>query len=163
MFQLDAKLKELKDGNWHLINPYFEATINYTIWDCETSGMLLLRFEHFAANEVKFTIGNTNYESKKSFEIVISSIRNSRTSQTIQIEYKENENSKGLWKTTHEMCPSKGVLNMILNSEIELTYESKIYQYLHETHPNLVFNSTGIKFKILLDTDKYWWEISFKK
>ena len=33
MFQLDAKLKELKDRNWDLINPYFEVTINYTIWD----------------------------------------------------------------------------------------------------------------------------------
>ena len=52
---------------------------------------------------------------------------------------------------------------MILNSEIELTHESKVYQHLHERHPNLVFNSTGIKFKILADTDKYWWEISFKK
>merc|ERR1712002_1412320 len=61
------------------------------------------------------------------------------------------------------MFPSNGVLNMILNSEIELTQESKIYQYLHERHPNLVFNSTGIKLKILADTDKYWWEISFKK
>ena len=27
----------------------------------------------------------------------------------------------------------------------------------------MVFNSTGIKLKILADTDKYWWENSFKK
>merc|ERR1719450_980415 len=159
LLHFDMKIKELKDGMWHIINPYFEATTNYDILDGDTSGTVLLRFEKTTDRERRFTIGSTDSKSKQSFEIIKSIIVNPGNNQTIQIEYKENEKSIGQWKIRHEGSYYK-VLNFTLDSEIDLTGESKIYQYLHEKHPNLAFNSTGFKLKIL--AEKYW-EIFVKK
>jgi len=156
VLQLDIEIKELKDGMWHIFNPYFEATINYNVLDGDTSGTVLLRFEKTTGRERRFTIRNTD----QSFELIISHIIvNPGNNHTIQIEYKENEKLTGHWKIRHERLSYK-VPNFTLDSEIELTSESKIYQYLHEKHPNLAFNSTGFKLKIL--AEKYW-EIFLKK
>merc|ERR1712142_1427702 len=116
VLQLDIEIKELKDGMWHIFNPYFQATINYDILDGDTSGTVLLRFEKTTDRERRFTIGNTNSKSKQSFEIIKSIIVNPGNNQTIQIDYKENEKSIGQWKIRHERFNDK-VLYLILYSE----------------------------------------------
>merc|ERR1711875_66507 len=134
VIQLDNKIK--------ITGLNFEARTKYAVYGGKIAGKVLLKFE----NSV-FTFKNTDSASKESQELTVKVV----PGDSLEIEGKKNDESMWTYKTKRTTKTNKKVFEMTLNTEMTLSSNSKIHQFLTEKYPYGAFNTRNNKVKIFVN------------
>merc|ERR1711931_117010 len=132
--QLDTKIK--------MTGLNFEARTKYAVLGGKIAGKVLLKF----SNGV-FTLKNTDNGSKATFEMTVKLVPD----KSLDIEGKKNGESMWTYKTRRNTQSSAAKFEMTLDTEMTLSSNSMVHQFLSAKYPYGAFNTRNNKVKIFVD------------
>merc|ERR1712121_397547 len=132
--QLDTKIK--------MSGLNFEARTKYAVLGGKIAGKILLKF----SNGV-FTLKNTDNGSKATFEMTVKLV----PGKSLDIEGKKNGESMWTYKTRRNTQSSAAKFEMTLDTEMTLSSNSMVHQFLSAKYPYGAFNTRNNKVKIFVD------------
>merc|ERR1711931_454506 len=132
--QLDTKIK--------MTGLNFEARTKYAVLGGKIAGKILLKF-----NNGVFTLKNTDNGSKATFEMTVKLV----PGKSLDIEGKKNGESMWTYKTRRNTQSSAAKFEMTLDTEMTLSSDSMIHQFLSAKYPYGAFNTRNNKVKIFVD------------
>merc|ERR1712168_734299 len=120
----------------------FEARTKYAVLGGKIAGKILLKF----SNGV-FTLKNTDNGSKATFEMTVKLV----PGKSLDIEGKKNGESMWTYKTRRNTQSSAAKFEMTLDTEMTLSSNSMVHQFLSAKYPYGAFNTRNNKVKIFVD------------
>merc|ERR1711887_105724 len=134
--QLDIKLK------MDIIAQTFEARTKYAVLGGKIAGKVLLKY----GNKV-FTFKNTDGASKKTLELTAKI----DVGNTADIEAKKDGKSMWTYKTKRTTVSNNNKFEMTLDTDMTLSKDSMIHQFLSAKYPYGAFETRSNKVKIFVD------------